>query len=82
MFGIRRSLGWVAAPVMLVSAYQAVCPLLGGVLVLAVGGGAVLHLRRELRQARWVAGVTPGGSPGSRPVGRRGHARWWRLSRL
>ncbi|MHC5906054.1 PP2C family protein-serine/threonine phosphatase [Streptomyces sp. S6] len=57
MFGIRRSLGWVAAPVMLVSAYQAVCPLLGGAMVLVVGGGAVLHLHRELRQARWVAGV-------------------------
>jgi len=57
MFGIRRSLGWVAAPVMLVSAYQAVCPLLGGAMVLVVGGGAVLHMHRELKQARWVAGV-------------------------
>ncbi|MET8978588.1 PP2C family protein-serine/threonine phosphatase [Streptomyces sp. NPDC004539] len=57
MFGIRRSLGWVAAPVMLVSAYQSVCPLLGGAMVLVVGGGVALHMRRELRQARWVAGV-------------------------
>ena len=57
MFGVRRSLGWAVTPVLwgavAVTAYQLVCPFVGGAVVCAVA----LHLRRELRQARYVAGV-------------------------
>ncbi|MDX3381589.1 PP2C family protein-serine/threonine phosphatase [Streptomyces niveiscabiei] len=57
MFGVRRSLGWVVTPVMwgavAVTSYQLVCPFVGGVVFCAVA----LHLRRELKQARYVAGV-------------------------
>ncbi|GAQ54468.1 stage II sporulation protein E (SpoIIE) [Streptomyces acidiscabies] len=57
MFSVRRSWGWVVTPVMwgavAVTSYQLVCPFVGGAVVCAVA----LHLRRELKQARYVAGV-------------------------